>query len=39
MVEKHYGARLGAAHAGLAGRLDAIEAKLEQAADAAASES
>jgi hypothetical protein len=31
MIEKHYGALLDGAHAGLVGRLDAIEAELEQA--------
>jgi len=30
MIEKHYGALLDGAHAGIAGRLDAIEAELEQ---------
>jgi integrase len=30
MVEQHYGALLGGAHAGIAGRLDAHEAQLEQ---------
>jgi hypothetical protein len=32
MIERHYGALLGAAQAGSAGRLDALEAELEQAA-------
>jgi hypothetical protein len=31
MIEKHYGALLDGAHAGLVGRLDAIEAELEHA--------
>jgi len=39
MIEKHYGALLDGAQAGLAGRLDAIEATLEQAAEAEAIES
>ena len=34
MIEKHYGALIGGAHAGIAGRLDALEAELEQAAPA-----
>jgi integrase len=29
MIEKHYGALIGGAHAGIAGRLDALEASLE----------
>jgi len=33
MIERHYGALLGGAHAGIAGRLDALEAQLEQAAE------
>jgi hypothetical protein len=32
MIEKHYGALLDGAHAGIAGRLDAFDAELEQAA-------
>jgi len=32
MIERHYGALLDGAQAELAGRLDALEAKLEQAA-------
>jgi integrase len=32
MIERHYGALLDGAHAGIAGRLDAIETQLEQAA-------
>jgi hypothetical protein len=32
MIERHYGTLIGGAHAGIAGRLDAIEAELEQAA-------
>lgn len=34
MIERHYGALLDGAHAGIAGRLDALEAELEQAAEA-----
>jgi hypothetical protein len=30
MIERHYGALLGGAHVGLAGRLDALEAVLER---------
>jgi integrase len=30
MVERHYGTLIGGAHAGIAGRLDALEAELEQ---------
>jgi integrase len=33
MIEKHYGALIGGAHAGIAGRLDALEAQLEQATE------
>jgi integrase len=33
MIERHYGALLGGAHAGIAGRLDAIEAELGKAID------
>jgi integrase len=33
MIEKHYGALIGGAHAGIAGRLDALEAELEAAAE------
>jgi integrase len=32
MIERHYGTLIGGAHAGIAGRLDALEAQLEQAA-------
>jgi hypothetical protein len=32
MIERHYGALLEGANAGIAGRLDALEAELEQAA-------
>jgi integrase len=35
MIERSYGTLLGGAHAGIAGRMDAIEAELEQAAEAA----
>ena len=38
MIERHYGALLGGAHAGIAGRLDALEAELEQGARAEASD-
>jgi hypothetical protein len=31
MIAKHYGALLDGAHAGIVGRLDALEAELEQA--------
>ena len=34
MIERHYGTLLDGAHAGIAGRLDALEAELEQANDA-----
>ncbi len=33
MIERHYGALLDGAHAGIAGRLDALEAQLEQTTD------
>ena len=33
MIERHYGTLLDGAHAGIAGRLDTIEAELEQAAE------
>ena len=33
MIEKHYGALIGGAHAGIAGRLDQLEAELEQGND------
>jgi integrase len=33
MIERHYGALLEGAHAGIVGRLDALEAKLELAAE------
>ena len=36
MIERHYGTLIGGAHAGIAGRLDALEAQLEQAAEAEA---
>lgn len=32
MIERSYGTLIGGAHAGIAGRLDALEAELEQAA-------
>jgi len=31
MIEKHYGALIDGAHAGITSRLDALEAELEQA--------
>jgi hypothetical protein len=34
MIERHYGALLEGAHAGIAGRLDALEAELERAREA-----
>ena len=34
MIERHYGTLIGGAHAGIANRLDALEASLEQAAKA-----
>ncbi|HET9322302.1 MAG TPA: hypothetical protein VFO03_00370 [Gaiellaceae bacterium] len=33
-IERHYGTLIGGAHAGILGRLNAIEAQLEQAAEA-----
>lgn len=33
MIERHYGASLGGAHAGIAGRLDALEAELRVRAE------
>jgi hypothetical protein len=38
MIERHYGALLDGAHAGIAGRLDSLEAELEQAEDDAKEE-
>jgi integrase len=38
MIERHYGTLLDGAHAGLVGRLDAIEATLEEATREAASD-
>jgi hypothetical protein len=32
MIERHYGALLDGAHAGIDGRLDALETELEEAA-------
>jgi hypothetical protein len=37
MIEPHYGALLDGAHAGIAGRLDALDAELETAAQEAQS--
>jgi hypothetical protein len=34
MIERHYGALIDRAHAGITSRLDALEAQLEQAAEA-----
>jgi hypothetical protein len=31
MIERHYGALIDGAHAGITNRLDALEAELEQA--------
>jgi hypothetical protein len=33
MIERHYGTLIGGAHAGLVGRLDALEAQLKQRAE------
>ena len=33
MIERHYGTLIGGAHAGIVGRLDTLEAELEQAAE------
>ena len=33
MIERHYGALIDGAHAGIAGRLDALESNLVDAAD------
>jgi hypothetical protein len=38
MIELHYGTLIGGAHAGIAGRLDALEAQLEQAVGASVRE-
>jgi integrase len=38
MIEKHYGALIGGAHAGIAGRLDALEAQLELESESSATE-
>jgi integrase len=38
MIERHYGALLDGAHAGIAGRLDSLQAKLEKAEDDAKEE-
>ncbi|MBA3433914.1 MAG: hypothetical protein H0U08_07455 [Actinobacteria bacterium] len=37
MLERHYGTLIDGVHAGIVGRLDAIEAALESAAEQAAS--
>ena len=34
MIERHYGALVDGAHAGIASRLDALEAGLDEAAQA-----
>jgi integrase len=39
MIERHYGALLDGAHAGIAGRLDALEAELERACEGAVTDS
>jgi hypothetical protein len=39
MIERHYGTLIGGAHAGIAGRLNAIEAELAQAVESKADES
>jgi hypothetical protein len=36
MVERHYGTLIGGAHAGIVGRLDALEVELEEQATAEA---
>jgi hypothetical protein len=33
MIERSYGTLLGGAHAGIAGRLDALEAAMQEAAN------
>ena len=33
MIERHYGALVDGAHAGIAARLDALEAELDEAAE------
>jgi hypothetical protein len=38
MIERHYGTLIGGAHAGIIGRLDALESELERAAEATAGE-
>jgi hypothetical protein len=38
MIEHHYGALIDGAHAGIVGRLDAIETELENAAKEATSD-
>jgi hypothetical protein len=38
MIERHYGALLDGAHAGIAGRLDAFVAELERACEVATRE-
>jgi len=38
MIERHFGALLDGVHAGIAVRLDALEAELEKAAEDDASE-
>ena len=38
MIERHYGSLIGGAHAGIVGRLDALEASLDEAAKGAASD-
>jgi integrase len=38
MIERHYGTLIGGAHAGITGRLDALETELERAAEAGAAD-
>jgi hypothetical protein len=38
MIERHYGTLIGGARAGIAGRLDSLEAELEKAEDDAKEE-
>jgi hypothetical protein len=38
MIERHYGTLIGGAHAGIVGRLDALETQIEQAAEARSAE-
>lgn len=38
MIERHYGTLIGGAHTGIVGRLDALEAEIEQDAEAQTTE-